>query len=180
MAWSAPMTAVANSTFTAAQFNAYVRDNLNETAPAKATASSGYFVGDGVNSIAERFAVSASELGAGETTSTTYTDLNAPANVGPTVTLETGPTALVIVRCSLENSGTGSARMAYEVSGATSLAPADNRGVGFFGAAGGNFNGSDASLWTSLTPGVNTFTARYRVSSGTGEFASRRIIVMPF
>jgi hypothetical protein len=52
--WSAPMTAVANSTFTAAQFNQYVRDNLNETAPAKATSAGSYFVADGVNSIAER------------------------------------------------------------------------------------------------------------------------------
>ena len=180
MAWSAPMTAVANSTFTAAQFNQYVRDNLNETSPAKATAASGYFVGDGVNSITERFAVTDLELGIGETTATDYDDLDSPANVGPSVTLETGPAALIIVRCSSENSGGGSSRMAYEVSGATSLNPADNRGVGFFGAAGGNINASDVSLWTALNPGTNTFTAKYRVSSGTGNFRSRRIIVMPF
>lgn len=180
MAWSAPMTAVANSTFTAAQFNEYVRDNLNETAPAKATAASGYFVGDGVNSIAERRAVTNSELGEGTTTATDYASLDPPANVGPSVTLETGPAALIIVRCSAQNSGAGSARMGYEVSGATSLAPADNRGVGFFGAANGNINASDVSLWTSLNPGINTFSARYRVSSGTGTFQSRRIIVMPF
>src|SRR5690606_30245091 len=155
MAWSAPMTAVANSTFTASQFNQYVRDNLNETSPAKATAASGYFVGDGVNSITERFAVTDLELDEGETDATDYGNLDSPANVGPTVTLETGPSALIIVRCSAENSGTGSARMAYEVSGATSLSPADNRSVGFFGAAGGNINASDVSLWTALTPGTN-------------------------
>ena len=179
MAWSAPMTAVANSTFTAAQFNTYVRDNLNETAPAKATSSSSYFVGDGLNSIVERRAVTDLELGTGTTTSTTYTDLTGDA-IGPTVTVETGPSALVIVRCSAENSGGGSARMAYNISGATSLAAADNRGVGFFGVAGGNVNASDVSLWTALNPGSNTFTAKYRVSSGTGTFLSRRIIVMPF
>lgn len=174
------MTAVANSTFTAAQFNEYVRDNLNETAPAKATSASSYFVGDGINSIAERRVVTNSELGEGTTTATDYVSLDPPANVGPSVTLVTGPAALVIVRCSAQNSGAGSARMAYEVSGATSLAPADNRGVGFFGAANGNINASDVSLWTSLNPGINTFSARYRVSSGTGTFQSRRIIVMPF
>ena len=65
MAWSAPMTAVANSTFTAAQFNQYVRDNLNETAPALATAAGSYFAADGINSIAERRAVTALELGTG-------------------------------------------------------------------------------------------------------------------
>ena len=52
--------------------------------------------------------------------------------------------------------------------------------VGFFGVAGGNVNASDVSLWTALNPGSNTFTAKYRVSSGTGTFLSRRIIVMPF
>lgn len=180
MAWSAPMTAVANSTFTAAQFNEYVRDNLNETAPAKTTAASSYMVGDGVNSIAERRAVTALELGEGTTTATDYGNLTSPANIGPSVTVETGPAALIIVRCSAQNSGAGSARMGYEVSGATSLAPADNRGVGFFGVTDGNINASDVSLWTSLNPGENTFTARYRVSSGTGTFQSRRIIVMPF
>src|SRR5690606_19622520 len=112
MAWSAPMTAVANSTITASQFNQYFSDNWNETSPAKDNAASGYFVGDSVNSITERFAVTDLELDEGETDATDYGNLDSPANVGPTVTLETGPSALIIVRCSAENSGTGSARMA--------------------------------------------------------------------
>lgn len=39
MAWTAPMTASANGTLTAAQFNTHVRDNLLETETAKATAA---------------------------------------------------------------------------------------------------------------------------------------------
>lgn len=182
MAWSAPFTAVANTVFTAAQFNQYVRDNLNETAPAKATTAGSYFVATGVNAIAERQAAGDTDLGTASTTSTTYTDLDAPANVGPTVTVETGPMALVIVHCQLSNTGTGSARMAYEVSGATSLAPADNRGIGHFGVANLTVGCSGAALHfggVSLTPGTNTFTAKYRVSSGTGDFFSRRIVVLP-
>jgi hypothetical protein len=179
MAWSAPMTAVANSTFTAAQFNQYVRDNLNETAPAKATGASSYFAGSGVNEIAERRAASAADFDAGTTASTSFTDLTGVA-VGPQVTVETGTAAFVIVRCSAENSGAGSVRMGYEISGATSVSPADNRTVSIFGVAGVNLGASDVSLWTSLNPGVNTFTAKYRVSSGTGTFSSRRIMVMPF
>jgi hypothetical protein len=179
MAWSAPMTAVANSTFTAAQFNQYVRDNLNETAPAKATSAGGYFVGSGVNAIAERRAATGADLTLGTTTSTTFTNLSG-TSVGPSVTLETGPAALVIVRCAAENSGAGSVRMAYEVSGAHSQAPADNRGVSIFGVANVNLGASDATLMTPITPGLNTFTAKYRVSSGTGSFSSRRIIVIPF
>jgi hypothetical protein len=174
------MTAVANTIFTAAQFNQYVRDNLNETAPAKATADGGYFVATGVNAIAERTADGGTDLNQGDTASTTYTDLDAPAAIGPTVSVETGTKALVIVRCARQNSGAGSARMAYDVSGATTLAAADNRGVHVFGMAGVNVGGSDASLLQALTPGVNTFTAKYRVSSGTGTFSSRRIIVLPY
>lgn len=182
MAWTAPMTAIANTIFTAAQFNQHVRDNLNETAPAKATAAGGYFVATGTNAIAQRIADSAIELGSGTTTSTTYADLDAPANVGPSVTVETGPSALVIVSGQFQNSGTGSARMSYAVSGATTIAAADNRGVGAFGVAGLNITAGTTALHfggLSLTPGSNTFTTKYRVSSGTGTFTSRRILVLP-
>ncbi len=179
MAWSAPMTAVANSTFSAAQFNQYVRDNLNETAPAKATAAGSYFVASGVNAIAERRVVTGADLTLGTTTSTAFTNLSG-TSVGPSVTLTTGPAVLVIVRASIENSGAGSARMSYEVSGAHNQAPADNRGIHIFEGALTNIGVSDVTLMTPITPGVNTFTAKYRVSSGTGSFSSRRIIVIPF
>ena len=182
MAWSAPFTAVANTVFTAAQFNQYVRDNLNETAPAKATASGGYFVATGVNAIAERIADGSTDLNTGTTTSTTYADLDSPAAPGPSVTVTTGTMALVVVHGQFENSGVDSARMAYDVSGATTIAGADNRGVGVFGVAGVNTTTGTAVLHfggVSLTPGSNTFTAKYRVSGGTGTFASRRIAVLP-
>lgn len=181
MAWSTPMTAVANSTFTAAQFNQYVRDNLNETAPAKATTSGGYFVADGVNSIAERFATGNTDLNTGTTTSTTFTDLTGAA-IGPTVTVTTGTMALVFIHGQMGNSGTGSARMAYDVSGATTIAAADNRGNAVFGVAGVTIATGTAVLHfggVALTPGSNTFTAKYRVSSGTGTFSARRISVLP-
>ncbi|GAA1431921.1 hypothetical protein GCM10009601_51950 [Streptomyces thermospinosisporus] len=177
MAWSAPMTAVASSVFTAAQFNQFIRDNLNETAPAKATTAGAHFAVSGVNEIAERISATASVLVSETTTSTSYDDL---ATHGPEVSVETGAFALVIVHCSAENSGAGSARMSYEISGATSDSPADNRGVGVFGVAGVNVTASAVALHRALTPGTNTFTAKYRVSSGTGTFNSRRILVMPF
>ena len=43
------MTAVASSVFTAAQFNTFIRDNLNETSPAKATTAGAYFTVSGTN-----------------------------------------------------------------------------------------------------------------------------------
>lgn len=179
MAWTAPMTAVANSTFTAAQFNLNVRDNLNETAPAKATSSGSYFAGAGVNAIAERRAVGDANVASGTTTSASYGDLSG-TTAGPSVTVSTGTAALIIVHSSVDNSGTTSSRMGYDISGATSVLAADLRALHVFGVAGMNISASDVSLWTSLTPGSNTFTAKYRAGGGTATFSNRRIIVMPF
>lgn|SRR5690606_16745056 len=176
MAWSAPMTAVSGSVFTAAQFNQFVRDNLNETAPARATTAGGYFVATGTNEITERIPVSNAVLVSETTTSTSYTDLT---TAGPEVTVTTGPAALVIVHGALDNSGAGASRMAYDISGASSIAGADNRGIGVYGVAGSGVVCSGVTLHQDLTPGVNTFTAKYRVSSGTGTFLSRRLVVLP-
>jgi len=176
MAWSAPMTAVASSVFTAAQFNTFIRDNLNQTAPGKATTAGSHFAVSGVNEITERLSKSAAVLTSETTTGTTFTDLTTP---GPAVTVDTGPSALVIVHGSMENTGTGSSRMGYDISGATTIAAADNRGVGVFGVAGVGAIHSGVAWHTDLTPGSNTFTAKYRVSAGTGTFLSRRIVVVP-
>lgn len=176
MAWSAPMTAVSNAVFTAAQFNAFLRDNLNETAPAKATTAGAHFAVSDTNEISERISETASVLVAETTTSTSFTDLT---TFGPSVTVDTGPAALVVVHGSVENTGAGSSRMAYGVSGASSIAAADNRGIGIAGVAGVVAVMSGVVLHTDLTPGTNTFTAQYRVASGTGTFQSRRIVVFP-
>lgn len=174
MAWTAPMTAVANSVFTAAQFNQFVRDNLNETAPAKATTAGGYFVSTGVNSIAERTANDAIVSTSQTTTSTTYTNLT---TVGPAVTVTTGTTALVALYNTNVNTGTTSSLMAFEVTGASAIAPNDNMSIGIAGTDGIR----EGALFrlTGLTPGSNTFTCRYRVGAGTGTFSDRRILVIP-
>ena len=176
MTWSAPMTAVSNSVFTAAQFNTFVRDTLNETAPAKATTSGAHFAVSGTNEISERISATAGVLTSETTTSTSFADLATP---GPEVTVTTGPAALVIVHGAMENTGAGSSRMGYDVSGASTLAAADNRGIGVYGVAGAGVITSGVTLHTDLTPGSNTFTAKYRVASGTGTFLSRRIVVFP-
>ena len=180
MAWSAPMTAVANTIFSAAQFNQYVRDNLNETAPAKATSAGSYFAADGVNSIAERALTGANILTIETTMSTTFADL---ATFGPSVTVDTGPYALVLTHCQVENSGAGSAYAGVEVSGASSIAPALNRSINIFNSANTRIGAGTSVLYAGgivLTPGSNTFTMKYLVSSGTGTFGDRRIIVVPY
>lgn len=178
MAWSAPMTAVANSTFTAAQFNQYVRDNLNETAPAKATAASQIPVSTGINAIAMRSPASARVDTSQTTTSTTYATLATP---GPAVTVATGPMALVWWAAEMSNDTSNSlTKCSVAVSGATSVAANDQWMLSTDGHTGDNFNRHGMShLFTGLTPGSNTFTVRYAVGSNTGTFKGRQIIVFP-
>ena len=76
MAWTAPMTAASNATFTAAEFNAHIRDNLLETEPAKATTNDSYFVTTGANAIAQRSPGSDVINTMQTTTSTSYTNLS--------------------------------------------------------------------------------------------------------
>jgi hypothetical protein len=174
------MTAVAGAVFQAAQFNTYVRDNLSETAPAKATTPGGYFVTTGTNQIAERVPAEDFLTTPETTTSTTYVDL---ATVGPSVSAVTGAYALVIIggQVGATTAAAASARMSFDVTGATTLAASDSRA---FGKVGGTTDlyviGSGLYLLTTLNPGTNVFTAKYRVSSGTGTFDDRRIAVFPY
>lgn len=171
------MTAVSGSVFTAAQFNTNVRDNLNETATAKATQVSSIFVGNGVNSLVERLP-EVDNIGTTETTgSTSYTDL---ATVGPTVTTTTGTRAMIFIRCGMENTGTGASFMTFEVSGATTQAASDTFAININGLAASRWRLGSMYMISSLTPGSNTFTAKYKVGSGTGTFLSRQLSVLPF
>lgn len=112
------------------------------------------------------------------TGSTTYVDL---ATTGPSVTLTTGSTAIVVISAdSYFVSGAVTAGMSVDVSGATTIAANDINGT-FFTHTG---NGNDGPLarviyFTGLTPGVNTFTAKYRVTGSTGNFRKRTIEVDP-
>lgn len=169
------MTAVAGSVFTAAQFNTFVRDNLNETAPAKATTAGSIFVTNTLNQIVERVITSDFVSTSETSTSTSYTSLATP---GPSVTVDTSANALIMLYSNLFNSAGNAAWMSYEVSGATTTAAADNRGIQLSSTGGQRLG---ATIYhTALTPGSNTFTAQYRVSTaGTGTWSDRRMAVIP-
>jgi hypothetical protein len=190
VAWSAPFTAIAGTVWTAAQFNTFVRDNLNETMPAKAVTAGDYFVTESVNQIGTRTpqrAVADNGTDYETTTSTSYDDMESgPAGTtaldGPAITCTTGRMAIVSVGAQLgvtTNAG-ASCRMSWEVSGESSIGATDQRAVGKVGGTSDTVViGTYVSLHTNLTPGVNTFTAKYRVSSGTGSFRYRRMWVLP-
>lgn len=172
------MTAVANTAFTAAQFNTHVRDNLNETAPAKATTAGSLMVVTGANSIAERIPEEDFVNAAETTTSTSYTDLTSP---GPSVTVTTSTNAIIMLCGRLSNNAGGSScRMAVDISGASTVAANDNRALDYESSnADDAIQSSYAFTEIGLTPGSNVFTAKYKVNSGTGTFDNRRLTVVP-
>lgn len=183
MAWTAPMTAVAGSVYTASQFNTFVRDNLMECAPAKASVTGSYFVTTATNQIGERQVVQAVNNLTDQTSSTSFTDLD--STPGPSVSVFTGSSALVVIGARIGPNGTGGAtnstKMSWKCDGATSIAAANewSTGIVSLGTAAVVY-ASRAYLATNLTPGVNTFTAQYAVSGGTGAYQYRSILVMPF
>jgi hypothetical protein len=179
MAWSAPMTAVAGATFTAAQFNQYVRDNLNETAVAKASAASQIFVSTGANALAARVPTVASISTSQTTSSTSFADL---ATVGPQITVTTGTIAIVLFSASMAHSvDNNETATSVTVSGASSIAASNAWELSFDGNKATNFSrGTGAHIFTGLTAGSNTFTMKYRVgASPTGTFRDRELNIIP-
>lgn len=176
MAWTVPMTFEDGRPLTAAQLNTHLRDNLLETSVAKATVAGSYFVTEAPHSLVEMTPATTVNTDNDTTTSNSYTDLD--ISVGPSVTVETGDTALVIVSARCNNSASlGTTRVSHEVSGATETEPFERHSLR---TEGTNFSqASFAVLRTDLTPGENTFTMKYRVTNGTGNFQNRRIIVLP-
>ena len=111
------------------------------------------------------------------TTSTTYADL---ATVGPSVTLtSTGTQALVLITFQGDNSTPANGGAAsILVSGATTIAPNDDRALGHnLGASGfGFYSGTFIPL--TINPGTNTYKMQYRVAGTTGTFGRRKLYVI--
>lgn len=174
MAWTAPMTAVDNAMYTAAQFNTHVRDNLLETMPGKATTPGSYFVSNGPNSINERFPYTATVATADTTNSTTFTDLNTP---GPSLTIAAESAFFIFISANMIGSTSSSfALMSVDLSGANNIGPADGLSLG----AQGNVNRQMGHIfrYTNQPGGTYTFTAKYRVTSGSATFSNRSISVL--
>jgi hypothetical protein len=179
MAWTTPATAVANATLPAATWNASVRDNLNATAVALASAASQYFVATGVNALAARQIQTATVATSQSTASTSYGNLT---TTGPTVTVTTGTIAICIFTAAVSNTGANSATdTSVAVSGATSVAASDAWRTVLDGVSAGQVNRvAGFHVFTGLNAGSNTFTMQYKVGSGTGTWADRELLVMPF
>lgn len=178
MTWVAPKTFAANSTLTAADLNVYLRDNFLETEAAMASSPGSYFVGTGLNAIAERIPTTDIVTTEETKTGTTFGNLS---TVGPSVTVETSTTAVVFIYCgSYVTDNVGPVYMGFAVSGDTTIAATDNTSIIKYATQGQRFGAP--ILQTGLTPGSNTFTAKYRVGDGltrTGHWLNRSISVLP-
>lgn len=176
MVWSTLPTYV-NGTLTGAQLNA-IRDNINETAVAKATAAGDYFVATGTNALVKRHIESQAVTTTSTTTSGSYTD-NPTGDNGPTVTLTTGTVCLIFHSVQLENSGGGSTYASFEITGATTDPADDNRSI--FHQQGATLGGRfGCTTWLAANAGSNTYQMCFRVSTGTGSYDDRRLTVMSF
>ncbi len=180
MAWTTPMTYTDGVALTAAQMNTYIRDNLNETMVAKATAEGSMFFSTAANTWAERIPKMQRLNGTVTTSSTSYVDLG-----GPLVTCTTGSSALVMMACHIGNTTANSATyVSYNVAGATTIGSAAASGLrldGYAASTGDNYIG--AAMFNiengTLNAGENIFKMTYRVDAGTGSFAYRILAVMP-
>jgi hypothetical protein len=165
MAWQSPPVWAVGDVMTAARLN-LDRDNFIDL--------------DRRATVIHQAITAGGTTGGEPTTSTTYADL---ATVGPTVSVEIGSTgrALVTLYAALANDTSGAAtHMSFTRSGASTAAAADDMSIAFTSPtanAGARFSG--VIPLSGLTPGVTTFTAKYRVSAGTGKIQSRRLSVTP-
>ena len=118
----------------------------------------------------------AASVGTGQTSaSTTYVDL---ATVGPQVTVTTLTTAWVDLSAYISNTGGGSNQwMAVAVSGATTIPAADSNAITSGSPATYAYSLGGGVLVAGLTPGANTFTAKYRTVAGTGTWEYRNLRV---
>lgn len=183
MAWTAPMTATLNQTFTAAQWNTHVRDNFNMTEAGVATTRGRLFVTTGTNTIDECEAYRGDYTTAQSTTSTSYTSLS---SAGPSVgTTVVGTTATVFWTVAMGNTtATLSNYVSVAVSGASSVSASDTWAIstdGVNAAATSTDNlvrMAGVHRFTGLTAGWNIFTMQYKVTGGTGWFSNRNIIAL--
>ena len=180
MAWSTPPTYTSGNVLTAAQMNA-ISANLNETAPAKATTSTSFFVGSAANAIQEREFQVARVTTPETTPSTSYTELATQQRI----TVSSGPVALVIITGRLFVGTAGEiALCSVVVSGSSSIAADDSYAL-MQQSSSVNYRirASAVTLFTAanmgLNGGSNLWKAVYKTTAGTLTAADRELVIMP-
>jgi hypothetical protein len=108
-------------------------------------------------------------------TATSYGDL---ATVGPAVTVTVGANGIVLLHLqAVTNNSANTGFMGFVASGANTIAAADTKTIR--NTATVDVSAAKLFILTGLTPGVTTFTAKYKVSGGTGTWYDRFIAAIP-
>lgn len=187
MVWTTPKVFVDGAILTAAELNIYCRDNMLETAPAKATIPSSYFVTNGQNQIVQRTPVTQIiSTSSAESISTVDVPLNL-TTFGPSISVQTNGSALVIMGFTGNSpeaiSNAPGLTTTLEVTGASNI-PATYLGPYSVGAQGRTtdlrFSLSGAFFVDNLNPGLNTFTMKYATNFGIANFNERHLTILPF
>lgn len=199
MAWSSPHTYIADEPLQAADLNRDLYYNMLETMPGKANIQEEdtrpyFFCNTGLNQITPRQRGFQTRREVAHRTALTFGD--ADEFTGPTVSVVTGTSALVIWGCQMATtSATGDPKkatvlMSYAVSGATTIAANDDKCMVVRQPVASFWGLSMFDYVTNLTPGTNTFTCKYwcysQVDQGspqtaeTGEWRWPTITVIPF
>jgi hypothetical protein len=113
------------------------------------------------------------------TSSTSYTNLT---TAGPAATVTTGTRALVIISAEFQNGAApgGAFYMGVDISGATTLSATDAKAATWFNSSGNNNKQTivQAFIYTGLTAGSNTFTAKYKAAASVFYCQNRYISVV--
>jgi hypothetical protein len=210
MVWTQPMTFTAGSVLTAAQLNLHLRDNLMASEAATVTEDHDFVISAGYHQLARR-KVADHLITTGEATSSTdYADLattgptvtvettnrawvimtahmqcnDALSQIYMSYAIErpegvkNADGVLVATPEDSEEQASDS-----ETGDAGSRDPHDNWALAHDGlSTAGSFRRSYVDfISANLTPGLNTFTCKYRVASSgvVGTFTNRQIIVIP-
>ena len=155
MSWTNPDNHVwtTGEIVTAANMNTYIRLNLDYSTSA---------LGATVASLET-------------TTSTSFTDLS---TVGPTVTMSSLGTSAIVIMSALQwNSGNNNSIAGWAATGALVASAIDNRAA--FNTSTAPIKSTDVAYINNFSAGSTTFTAKYRVSAGTGSFQYRNLTVIP-
>lgn len=162
MAWTAPRTWTTGELVTAALMNTHVRDNLSHL---------GGSTGASLDQDRNGF------------TNTSFADLDAlttqPFSSPVAVTVTTGTTALIVISAHIIAQNTsGTCRLGYRVSGASTVAAADSHAA-ISSDAGSNLSATFAVVKTGLTAGSNVFELQARTSANSGRIFHPALTVIP-
>ena len=194
MVWNDPKLFQEGEILTARDLNLYLRDNLLESEVTKCTTAGSHLTTNPAGQIIERkFAKDTVE--ASESLTGNPGAISDCGTFGPSVTIETGTSALVLLSAKSTTDWNGfgfdaigvAVEHTHPITNFYSISTADyKQKINYYTVENTYSQHAYFFILTDLTPGINTFTMKY-VSGGdmgsdgpaTGTYSNRRLVVLP-